>query len=187
LKRKEESSRSKSMRHLFKDELQGLMDATIHRIMHDFKKPDNGGYLSRFKRHNKAREDTTLLEFKYPKDINENPLDYLNDNIDDVIKFMDKKAASGNEALPENVVTSPKAKKKKKQKSSDGQDQILLEAPIEEQKEAEPPEIFKRSAEEWKEYIQQQLELGKDLDEIMPTSLKPYASVVNDTAACFSF
>ena len=108
LVRKEESSRSKSMRALFKDELQDLMDATIHRIMHDFKKPDNGGYMPRFKRHNKAREDTTLLEFKYPKDINEDPLDYLNDNIDDVIKYMDKKAASNNEALPDGVVTSPK-------------------------------------------------------------------------------
>ena len=169
--------------HYYRCKQQDLVDATVHRIMHDFKKPDNGGYLPRFKRHNKARQDTTLLEFKYPKDVNENPLEFLNDNIDDVIKFMDKKASSGNEDLPDSVLNSFKAKKRKEKKTSSEQKNEGMKAleaapvPMIEQLEPEPPEVSKRSAEDWREYIQQQLELGKDIEDIMPKSLKPFANV----------
>jgi hypothetical protein len=93
LLRKEESKRSQGMRSLFKDELKDLVDGTVQRIMHDFKKPE-GGHLSRFQKYNELRKSTKLLEFKYPKNVNENPMDWLNDNIDDVVTIMDKKLQS---------------------------------------------------------------------------------------------
>ena len=93
LLRKEESRRSQGMRSLFKDELKDLVDGTVQRIMHDFKKPE-GGHLSRFQKYNELRKSTKLLEFKYPKNVNENPMDWLNDNIDDVVSIMDKKVQS---------------------------------------------------------------------------------------------
>jgi IQ calmodulin-binding motif len=93
-KRKEESSRSKSMRVFFREELGEIMDQTVHRIMHDFKKPD-GGHLSRLQNYNAARKSTKLLEFKYPKDINEDPMQFVNDNIDDVMAHMDRKMKDG--------------------------------------------------------------------------------------------
>lgn len=89
-RRKEESSRSKSMRAFFQEELGEIVDQTVDRIMHDFKKPD-GGHLSRLRNYNSARKSTSLLEYKYPKDVNENPLLFLDENVDEVIAYMDKK------------------------------------------------------------------------------------------------
>ena len=90
LLKKEESKRSKGMRKLFENELDEIMETTVHRIMHDFKKPD-GGHVSRLREHNKARKSTKLLEFKYPKDINEDPMAFLNQNIEETIAHADKK------------------------------------------------------------------------------------------------
>jgi hypothetical protein len=90
LKKKEESKRAKGMRKLFEKELSDIMETTVNRIMHDFKKPD-GGHISRLRAHNAARKGTTLLEFKFPKDVNEKPMDWLNENIDEAIIHIDKK------------------------------------------------------------------------------------------------
>lgn len=96
LLKKEESKRSKGMRNLFKKELEDIMETTVHRIMHDFKKPD-GGHISRLRAHNNARKGTKLLEFKYPKDVNDDPMSFLNEDIEATIAFVDKKIRSKGE------------------------------------------------------------------------------------------
>jgi hypothetical protein len=84
--KKTESSRSTAMRKLFQSELTTLVNSAIERVKHDFRKP---GLVSKFSEHNKLKQTTGLLDFKFPKDINDKPMDWLNEDIELVIKYKD--------------------------------------------------------------------------------------------------
>ena len=87
LEKKLESSRSTKMRSLFSEELNDLVGKAIDRAVHDFKKI---GLIDRLRSHNKSKLTSGLLNFKYPKNINDKPLEWLNDDMEVTIRHLDK-------------------------------------------------------------------------------------------------
>ena len=81
-----ESSRSKGMRKLFESDLQQLMDQAVLRVSKDFK-PRN--LLSRLKDHNEMHS-SSRYRYRFPEGVNENALDWLNEDIDIVVKYQDQ-------------------------------------------------------------------------------------------------
>lgn len=86
-----ESSRSRGMRAYHADELEEIMDKTVERVQHDFTNKHIPKAIKNFNILSK-NPGGSLMHYKYPKDINENPMDWLNDDIDSTIKQMDIKA-----------------------------------------------------------------------------------------------
>lgn len=86
-KKDPEPLRSQGMRNLFKDELHELVGNAIERAIHDFSKV---GLLEKFREHNSEAKTTTLLAYKYPKNINDKPMEWLNDDVEVAIKHLDK-------------------------------------------------------------------------------------------------
>ena len=84
-----ESSRSKKMRALYADELSDIMNLTVERVMHDH---TNKHVPKAIKAHNAEAKGVGggLLHFKFPKNVNDKPMDWLNDDIEVSIMHMDK-------------------------------------------------------------------------------------------------
>jgi hypothetical protein len=89
-----ESSRSKKMRTLYADDLEDIMDLTVERVMHDF---SNKHIPKALKTFNKAKHDEGggLKHYKYPKGVNDKPMEWLNDDIENSIRHMDKSMKKG--------------------------------------------------------------------------------------------
>jgi len=83
-----ESSRSRKMRALYTEELNDIMDLTVERVMHDF---TNKHIPKAIKNYNKSKDDAGggLRHYKYPKGVNDRPMDWLNDDIEVAIMHAD--------------------------------------------------------------------------------------------------
>jgi hypothetical protein len=79
-------SRSRGMGKLFEKELTDIVTAEVEKAQHTFSKK---GLLGRLRAHNES--DGFRKHYKFPKDINEDPMKFLNDDIDTTIKFQDQK------------------------------------------------------------------------------------------------
>jgi len=73
------------MRKLFENDLQELMDQAVLRVTKDFKPKK---LLSRLKDHNE-KQNNSRYKYHFPAGVNENPLDWLNEDIDIVVKYQD--------------------------------------------------------------------------------------------------
>ena len=74
------------MSKLFESELTDIISAEVEKAQHTFSKK---GLLSRLREHNQS--DSFRKHYRFPKDINEDPMAFLNDDIDTTIKFQDQK------------------------------------------------------------------------------------------------
>lgn len=82
--RKVPSSRSKGMNKLFESELTDIINKEIEKASHDFTKKN---LLSRFREH---RESTGIRNnYKYPSSVYEDPMKWLNEDIDVTIQYQD--------------------------------------------------------------------------------------------------
>jgi hypothetical protein len=79
-------SRGRGMKSLFQSELTDMLAVEVQQATHNFSKKNVGGKL---RAHNV--EHGYKNGFKYPDDINVDPLQWLNDDIDATIKFQDQK------------------------------------------------------------------------------------------------
>ena len=79
-------SRGRAMNALFQTELDDILVQEVNDATHNFSKKNVGGKL---RAHN--MEHGYKNGYKYPKDINVDPLQWLNDDIDTTIKFQDQK------------------------------------------------------------------------------------------------
>ena len=75
--------------------------------------------------------------------------------------------------------------KKKGENVGDGETKGIKDGSAMEQESetVEPPEISKRSPAEWRKYIEEQLALGKDIEDIMPKSLKPFVGIKEESVS----
>ena len=78
-------SRSRSMKALFQTELDEILAQEVEQATHNFSKKN---VCAKLRAHNK--EHNYKNGYKYPKDVNVDPLQWLNDDIDTTIKYQDR-------------------------------------------------------------------------------------------------
>ena len=86
------SSRSKGMQILFRTELGQLLEKSVDRISKEVG-TKRETLRSRFKEHNNL-PSSSRYKYKFPKDINVNPMDFLNEDLEYFALYQDKKAAA---------------------------------------------------------------------------------------------
>jgi len=79
-------SRSKGMEKFFAKELEDIISAEVEKAEHNFSKK---GLLQKLRNHN--RSDGMRHAYRYPTDINVDPMKWLNDDVDSTIKYQDQK------------------------------------------------------------------------------------------------
>ena len=78
-----QSSRSKGMQSFFSDDLGKILQAEVENMTKDFsKKP----LACKFRDYNTGKERGTEKNYKFPKDVNVDPMKWLNDDVDLFIK-----------------------------------------------------------------------------------------------------
>jgi hypothetical protein len=90
-----ESSRSRAMRAYFQEDLTDIVDLTVERVMHDFSNKHVPKAIKNFN-HSKNDSGGGLRHYKYPKNINDEPMKWLDDDIEIAIMHADKMKRQAN-------------------------------------------------------------------------------------------
>ena len=83
-------TRSKGMGKLFEKEITDIIATEVEKAQHTFSKK---GLLARLQAHNQS--NGFRKHYRFPKDINEDPMEFLNEDIDTTIRYQDQKMKEG--------------------------------------------------------------------------------------------